>query len=199
VTRALIIIDVQNDFTEGGALPVTGGAAVAAGISAILTDSATRYDHIFASRDWHDSDGDNGGHFAVDDAPDFTTSWPVHCVADTAGAEYHPSLVLPDSAVHIRKGQGAPGYSIFEGINADGGKFGELLIEAGVTDVDLVGLATDFCVRASGLDALTHGQHLRVFTDLVAGVDAEASERALAELAHAGAVLATSDTATEQS
>jgi nicotinamidase/pyrazinamidase len=199
VTRALIIIDVQNDFTEGGALPVTGGGAVAAGISALLASGMGRYDHIFASRDWHDSDGDNGGHFAVDDEPDYTASWPAHCVADTAGAEYHPSLVLPDTAVHILKGQGAPGYSIFEGINADGGKFGELLIEAGVTDVDLVGLATDFCVRASGLDALSHGQHLRVFTDLVAGVDPEASERALAELAHVGAVLTTSDSLSQES
>jgi nicotinamidase/pyrazinamidase len=199
VTRALIIIDVQNDFTEGGALPVTGGAAVAAGISGLLADSVGKYDRIFASRDWHDADGDNGGHFAVDDAPDFTDTWPVHCVADTDGAGYHPSLTLPDAAVHIRKGQGAPGYSIFEGIDADGEKFGELLINAGVTDVDVVGLATDFCVRASGLDALTHGQHVRVFTDLVAGVDAEASERALAELAHAGAVLTTSDAITRES
>jgi nicotinamidase/pyrazinamidase len=199
VTRALIIIDVQNDFTEGGALPVTGGAAVAAGISGLLVATAGQYDQIFASRDWHDADGDNGGHFAVDDAPDFTDTWPVHCVAETAGAEYHPSLALPDSAVHIRKGQGAPGYSIFEGTDIQGEKFGELLIDAGVTDVDVVGLATDFCVRASGLDALTHGQHVRVFTDLVAGVDAEASERALAELAHAGAVLTTSDGLSQES
>jgi nicotinamidase/pyrazinamidase len=193
VTRALIIIDVQNDFTEGGALPVTGGADVAAGISTFLAANAGQYGHIYASRDWHDADGDNGGHFAVDDAPDFTASWPVHCVADTAGAEYHPALTLPEATVHIQKGQGTPGYSIFEGVDSGGEKFGELLIAAGVTDVDVVGLATDFCVRASGLDALTHGQHVRVLTDLVAGVDSGASERALAELAHAGAVLATSD------
>jgi nicotinamidase/pyrazinamidase len=199
VTRALIIIDVQNDFTEGGALPVTGGAAVAAGISGFLTTHAGGYEHIFASRDWHDAEGGNNGHFAVDAEPDFIDTWPVHCVADTAGAEYHPQLVLPDTTVHILKGQGQPGYSIFDGIDANGQKFGELLITAGVTDVDVVGLATDYCVRASGLDALEHGQHVRLFTDLVAGVAAESSEQALAELAHAGAVLATSDARAQES
>ena len=193
MTRALVIIDVQNDFTEGGALPVTGGAAVAAAISALLAAHPHSYDHIFASRDWHDAEGGNNGHFAVDDAPDFVDTWPVHCVAETAGAEYHPALLLPESAVHIRKGQGQPGYSIFDGIDDAGEKFGELLIAAGVTDVDLVGLATDYCVRASGLDALEHGQHVRLFTDLVAGVAAESSDQALAELAHAGAVLASSE------
>ena len=193
MTRTLVIIDVQNDFTEGGALPVTGGAAVAAAISALVAAHPHSYDHIFASRDWHDAEGGNNGHFAVDDAPDFVDTWPVHCVAEIAGAEYHPALLLPESAVHIRKGQGQPGYSIFDGIDDAGEKFGELLIAAGVTDVDLVGLATDYCVRASGLDALEHGQHVRVFTDLVAGVAAESSDQALAELAHAGAVLASSE------
>lgn len=193
MTRALIIIDVQNDFTEGGTLPVTGGAAVAAAISALLAAHPHSYDHVFASRDWHDAEGTNNGHFAVDSPPDFVATWPVHCVADTDGARYHPALTLPGSTVHILKGQGQPGYSIFDGIDAAGEKFGELLITAGVTDVDLVGLATDYCVRASGLDALEHGQHVRVFTDLVAGVAEESSEQALAELAHAGAVLATSE------
>ncbi|PXA70040.1 isochorismatase family protein [Cryobacterium arcticum] len=193
MTRALVIIDVQNDFTEGGALAVTGGAAVAAAISALLAAHPHSYDHIFASRDWHDAEGGNNGHFAVNDAPDFVDTWPVHCVAETTGAEYHPALLLPESAVHIRKGQGQPGYSIFDGIDDAGEKFGELLIAAGVTDVDLVGLATDYCVRASGLDALEHGQHVRVFTDLVAGVAADSSDQALAELAHAGAVLASSE------
>jgi nicotinamidase/pyrazinamidase len=193
VTRALIIIDVQNDFTEGGALGVDGGAAVAGAISALLTEHAGSYAHIFASRDWHDAEGGNNGHFATDADPDFVNTWPVHCVADTPGAEYHPALTLPDSTVHILKGQGQPGYSIFDGIDAAGTKFGELLIGAGVTDVDIVGLATDYCVRASGLDALEHGQHVRVFTDLVAGVAADSSDAALAELAHAGAELTTSE------
>lgn len=192
MTRALFIIDVQNDFTEGGALAVTGGGAVAGSISTLLAEHPAQYAHVFASRDWHNAEGGNGGHFAVDSEPDFVATWPVHCVADTDGAAYHPALTLPEGTVHIFKGQGEAGYSIFDGVDADGERFGELLIKAGVTHVDLVGLATDHCVRASGLDALTHGQHVRVFTDLVAGVDADASEKALAELAHAGAVLATS-------
>ncbi|TFD75935.1 isochorismatase family protein [Cryobacterium fucosi] len=193
MTRALFIIDVQNDFTEGGALAVEGGSAVAAGVSALLAGHPNAYGCVFASRDWHDPDSDNGGHFAPSGEPDHSETWPVHCVAGTQGAEYHPALTLPEHTIHIRKGQGEAGYSIFDGVSAGGDKTGELLITNGVTDVDIVGLATDHCVRASGLDALEHGQHLRVLTDLIAGVNPEASEAALAELAHAGAVLATSD------
>lgn len=193
MTRALFIIDVQNDFTEGGALAVAGGSAVAAGVSALLAEHPNAYACVFASRDWHDPDSDNGGHFALSGEPDYSESWPVHCVAGTPGAEYHPALTLPEHTIHIRKGQGEAGYSIFDGVSEGGDKTGELLITNGVTDVDIVGLATDHCVRASGLDALEHGQHLRVLTDLIAGVTPEASEAALAELAYAGAVLATSD------
>ena len=193
MTRALFIIDVQNDFTEGGALGVQGGSSVAARISELLAAHPEAYRWVFASRDWLDIDGDNGGHFARDTTPDFTTTWPVHCVAGTQGAEYHPSLSLPEGTIHIRKGQGEPGYSIFDGVSEDGEKTGEMLTAHGVTDVDVVGLATDFCVNASVLDALEHGQHVRVFTDLIAGVSPEASEAALAEMAHMGAALVTSD------
>jgi len=204
VTRALFIIDVQKDFTEGGALGVDGGAAVAAGITALLSDHADSYAVVFASRDWHDADSDNGGHFARgDDAPDFQETWPVHCVAGTPGAEYHPDLDTSAVTVHVRKGQGTPAYSIFEGGAAGGSDEGaedgtagatltSLLTEHGITDVDVVGLATDYCVRASTLDALAHGQRVRVFTDLCAGVAADTTQAALAEMAHAGAVLATS-------
>ncbi|KFF59100.1 amidase [Cryobacterium sp. MLB-32] len=196
MTRALFIIDVQNDFTEGGALAVVGGAAVAAGISALLAAHPQSHRHIFASRDWHTADSANGGHIALAEAPDFVTTWPVHCVAGTPGAEYHPDLVLPDRAVHIYKGQGEPGYSIFEGRNGEGDTLGATLALRGVTDVDIVGIATDHCVRASALDALEHGQHVRVFTDLIAGVDEAASRAALAEMAHMGAVLVESTTTT---
>ena len=197
MTRALFIIDVQNDFTEGGALGVNGGAAVAAGITVLLTDHADSYAAVFASRDWHDADSDNGGHFARgDDAPDFQATWPVHCVAGTPGAEYHPALDTSAVTIHVQKGQGTPAYSIFEG-SAAGSAAGSatltaLLTEHGITDVDVVGLATDYCVRASTLDALAHGQRVRVFTDLCAGVAPDSTESALAEMAHAGAVLATS-------
>jgi len=190
VTRALLIIDVQNDFAEGGVLAVQGGAAVAQGISALLAAKPQAYRSIFASRDWHDAESDNGGHIAHE--PDFVHTWPVHCVAETTGAEYHPALALPHRTVHILKGRGEPGYSIFSGATDAGERVGALLTEHGVTDIDVVGLATDHCVRASVLDALEHGQHVRVLTDLVAGVDAAASETALMEMAHVGAVLADS-------
>ena len=166
---------------------------MAAGVSALLMEHPDAYDVIFASRDWHDPDSDNAGHFALTGEPDYKDSWPVHCVAGTPGAEYHPSLLLPDTTIHIRKGQGEAGYSIFDGISEGGEKTGELLIANGVTDIDIVGIATDHCVRASGLDALEHGQHVRVLTDLIAGVAQETSDAALGELAYAGALLVTSD------
>ena len=187
MSRALFIIDVQNDFTEGGALGVDGGAAVAAGITDLLARHPDRYDHVFASRDWHDADSDNGGHFALGADPDFVTTWPVHCVADTPGSEYHPALNRDAVTVHVRKGQGSPAYSIFEGRTDDGSTVTDKLDELGVIDIDVVGIATDHCVRASALDALEHGRGVRVLTDLVAGVGRESSAAALAELGHAGA------------
>jgi len=187
--KALFIIDVQNDFTEGGALGVEGGAAVAAGISRYLAAHSGEYAEIFASRDWHDADNDNGGHFATDAAPDFVRTWPRHCVAGTTGADYHPALDTSAVTFHIRKGQGVPAYSIFEGHTEAGSSVHNLLDEHGIDQIDVVGIATDYCVRASALDALGHGQRVRVITDLVAGVAPESSEAALAELAHAGAEL----------
>ena len=189
MSRALFIIDVQNDFTEGGALGVEGGAEVAARITDYLNEHGEGYDLVVASRDWHNPDDDNGGHFAIDAAPDFVTTWPKHCMADTPGAEYHPALDVSRVHAHIRKGQGEPSYSIFEGTDDEGSTIGDLLTQHGITDVDVVGLATDYCVRASALDALEHGQHVRVLHDLIAGVAAETSEAALAELGHAGAAI----------
>lgn len=188
MTRALFIIDVQNDFTEGGALGVDGGAAVAEGITEFLGRHRDDYDLVVASRDWHSGEHDNQGHFAVGDMdPDFVNSWPPHCIAGTEGAEYHEGLEQAHIDVHIKKGQGVPAYSIFEGTDDAGAPVSEVLSSRGISDVDIVGIATDYCVRASALDALEHGQHVRVFTDLVAGVAAETSEAALAELGHAGA------------
>ena len=187
MARALFIIDVQNDFTEGGALGVDGGAAVAAGITSHLRQHSGRYQQAFASRDWHDADNDNGGHFATDGEPDFVTTWPVHCVAGTEGAEYHPALETDAVTVHVRKGQGVPAYSIFEGTTDDDRSVADALEAFGILDIDVVGIATDYCVRASALDALELGRHVRVLTDLVAGVAPESSAAALAELGHAGA------------
>lgn len=186
MTRALFIVDVQNDFTENGALAVAGGDAVAEGISAYLSAHAGDYALIIASRDWHHADSDNGGHFATGE-PDFVDTWPVHCVAGTVGAEYDPALVTDAVTHHVKKGQGEPAYSLFEGTTDDGDTVGALLTAGGVIEVDVVGIATDHCVLASARDALEHGRRVRVFTDLIAGVSPAASEAALAELAHAGA------------
>jgi nicotinamidase/pyrazinamidase len=187
-----MIVDVQNDFAEGGALGVTGGNAVAAGVTALLARHPDAYQLVIASRDWHNPDEDNGGHFATDAEPDFRTTWPPHCVAGTPGADYHPDLDIEHVDVHVRKGQGVPAYSVYEGTTDDGESVHALLERQAITDLDIVGLATDHCVRASAIDAVEHGRRVRVLTDLVAGVAAEASEAALAELAHLGVVLTTS-------
>ena len=188
MTRALLIVDVQNDFTEGGALAVAGGDAVATAVSELLAEHAADYDVIVASRDWHDPESDNGGHIAAE--PDYVDTWPSHCIAGTEGAEYDPLLETAAITHHVRKGQGVPAYSMFEGVTESGERTAEILTAHGVTDADVVGIATDHCVRASALDAIAHGIRVRVLTDLVAGVAEKPSEAALAELAHAGAELA---------
>ena len=192
MTGALFIIDVQNDFTEGGALGVEGGAAVAAGVTELLSRHPDRYDVVFASRDWHDGDNDNGGHFASVAAPDYLETWPVHCVAGTDGAQYHPALDATLIDIHARKGQGKAAYSIFEGVTDDGETVPAALDRLGVTDIDVVGIATDYCVLASALDGIESGRSVRVLTNLIAGVAAQSSEAALATLAAAGAALVTS-------
>ncbi|CAN5294812.1 isochorismatase family protein [soil metagenome] len=185
MSRALFIIDVQNDFTEGGALGVDGGAAVAAGITAYLAAHPGHYSHVFASRDWHDGGNDNGGHFSA--TPDFVDSWPPHCVAGTAGAEFHPALDTSRVDIMVKKGQGKPAYSIFEGTTDDGSSVSATLTALGITQVDVAGIATDYCVRASALGALDAGMTVHVLTDLVAGVAPDTSSAALDELAAAGA------------
>lgn len=188
MSKALFIVDVQNDFTEGGALGVDGGDAVAERITRYLQAHADEYAVIVASRDWHDGHNDNGGHFH--ESPDFVETWPVHCVSGTEGAEYDPALDTGAVTHHVKKGQGRPAYSLFEGTTDEGETVARLLEEHGVVDVDVSGIATDYCVRASALDAIEHGRHVRILTDLVAGVAEETSDAALAELAHAGAELA---------
>lgn len=186
--RGLLIVDVQNDFTEGGALAVQGGDAVAEGVSRFLAERAADYEVIVASRDWHAADNDNGGHFASGE-PDYVDTWPVHCVAGTEGAEYDPLLDTSAVTHHVKKGQGVPSYSMFEGATDDGTSVSDILSAAGVTDVDVVGIATDHCVRASSLDALEDGREVRVLTDLIAGVAPASSEAALAEIVSSGGKL----------
>lgn len=189
MARALLVIDVQNDFTEGGALGVDGGAAAAQAITDYLRAHPDRYEVVFASRDWHHGDDDNGGHFATDAEPDFVTTWPPHCVSGTPGAEYHPAFDASLVDVHVKKGQGVPAYSIFEGTTEDGASFPAELDRLGVTDVDVVGIATDYCVRASALDALEAGRRVTVLEDLVAAVDPVTGAQALVDLASAGAAV----------
>lgn len=193
--RGLLIIDVQNDFTEGGALGVEGGAAVAAAVTSLVQATPGGYDLVMASRDWHDAEGDNGGHFAGDSGPDFLSTWPVHCVAGTAGADYHPALAADAIDVHVKKGQGKPAYSLFEGTTDDGASPAEVLSAADIDAVDVVGIATDHCVRASALDAVSAGLRVRVLSDLVAGVAPGPSAAALDELRAAGVVVEPADPA----
>jgi nicotinamidase/pyrazinamidase len=190
VTRALLIVDVQNDFTEGGSLACKGGAEVAARITQYVRANRADYDVVVASRDWHKPDDNNGGHFA--DAPDWVDSWPAHCVADTAGAEYHPNFDQSLIDIHVKKGQGFPAYSAFEGVTSSGETLVEVLSAHGVTNLDIVGIATDYCVRASALDALTPGLDVTVKANLCVGVNPGGSVAALSELASAGVKISVS-------
>lgn len=187
MTRALFIVDVQNDFTERGALGVEGGDAVAERISRHLEAHADDYAVVVASRDWHHGDDDNGGHFSA--TPDFVDTWPVHCVGGTYGADYDEVFDTARVTHHLKKGQGKPAYSLFEGVSDDGQTAAGILEEHGIRHIDLVGIATDYCVRASALDAIAVGRSVRVLTDLIAGVHPTSSAAALAEIEAAGAEL----------
>ncbi|MHA7238375.1 isochorismatase family protein [Arthrobacter sp. TMS1-12-1] len=206
MTRALIIVDVQNDFCEGGSLAVDGGAQVAADISDHIDEQAARYDYVVATQDWHI---DPGSHFS--ETPDFVDSWPVHCVADTRGSDFHPDLDTESIDAVFRKGQFEAAYSGFEGVKAPDDevptgdqKLGGAAVDSGdedpltlddwlrdhdVDDVVVVGLATDYCVRATALDALQAGYSVTVLAELTRGVHEDRSEAALDELEAAGAEL----------
>jgi nicotinamidase/pyrazinamidase len=187
VSKALFIVDVQNDFCEGGSMGVAGGAAVAAGITEHLKAHAAEYATVIASRDWHDGDNDNGGHIAWPPAtPDFTDSWPPHCISGTQGAEYHPNLDATKIDIHVEKGQGKPSYSLFEGTTRDGKTVREIIDELNISDVDVVGIATDYCVLASALDAKAAGRSVRVITSLTAGVASQTAEAAIDKMADSG-------------
>ena len=187
--RALLVVDVQNDFCAGGALAVPEGQRVVEPINRLLTACAASGVPIFASRDWHPAES---RHFASHGG-----AWPVHCVADTLGAAFHSDLRLPTAAIVVSKGQ-APdtdGYSAFEGTLPNGTRLGEALEADGVRDLVVCGLATDYCVRASVLDALRHGLRVEVVSDAIAAVKPAAGEAAADERRAAGAKLVTADEA----
>jgi nicotinamidase/pyrazinamidase len=181
----LVIVDVQNDFCEGGSLPVTGGAGVAQAISGYLASpEADIYAGIVATQDYH---VDPGAHFS--DHPDYVATWPPHCLAGTQGADFHPALDTSHIEAVFRKGAHAAAYSGFEGADADGIPLGAWLRDHGVTSVDVAGLATDHCVRATATDAATAGFDTRVLLGLTAGVAPDTTSAALDELRTAGVEL----------
>lgn len=177
--RALLIVDVQNDFCEGGSLAVDGGTAVVGRINDYLS-TARGYGHVVATKDHHIDPGD---HFA--DHPDFVASWPRHCVAGTAGADFQPDLDTTLIEAVFRKGEYAAAYSGFEG-SAHGIGLADWLRAHHVDEVDIAGIATDYCVRATALDAIEQGFATRVLVDLTAGVARESTAAALAEMRSRG-------------
>jgi nicotinamidase/pyrazinamidase len=201
MAKALIIVDVQNDFCEGGSLAVAGGADLASEISELL-ENATDFDFIVATQDWH---VDPGSHFS--ETPDFVKSWPVHCVAGSKGAALHRNLDTEDIDAYFRKGKYDAAYSGFDGLLApedevavgereanqsadddseDPVSLDEWLRENDVEDVVVVGIATEHCVRATALDAVNAGYTTTVLRDYIAGIDEDAAEEALEELEDAG-------------
>ena len=181
MNRALVIVDVQNDFCEGGSLAVAGGAAVAAAVTEHM--AAGGYDHVVATRDHH---VDPGGHFS--EAPDFLESWPRHCVVGTPGVELHPDLDRRPIEAVFDKGEYAAAYSGFEG-SFDGQGLADWLRARDVDAVDVVGIATDHCVRATALDAVGAGFPTRVLLHLTAGVAQASTDAALDQLRSAGVEL----------
>jgi nicotinamidase/pyrazinamidase len=183
--RALLIVDVQNDFCEGGSLAVAGGAAVAAAISDYQAGpDGQRYDHVLATQDYH---VDPDGHFSAQ--PDYLDSWPPHCVAGTAGAAFHPDLDTSRIEEIFRKGEYAAAYSGFEGSSAAGESLLSWLARHQVTDVDIAGIATDYCVRATALDAVAAGLGTRVLLGLTAGVAESTTAAAVESMRTAGVEL----------
>lgn len=184
--KALIVVDVQNDFCEGGSMGVDGGAAVAQSITDVVgSDRAGgEYAVVVATKDWHVDPGD---HWAGDEGPDFVDTWPVHCHADTEGAEFHANLQVAVDELFL-KGRTTASYTGFDGgsMADESVLLGSWLTDRGITDVDVVGIATDYCVRATALDAVANGFTTRVLLAHCAGVAPDTTDAALVELSAAG-------------
>jgi nicotinamidase/pyrazinamidase len=178
--RALVIVDVQNDFCEGGSLAVAGGGEVARAISQYLDSGG--YDHVVASRDFHI---DPGRHFSAH--PDFVDSWPRHCVVGTGGADFHPDLDTSHIQTVFSKGAHEPAYSAFDGADEAGTPLAAWLRERGVDELDVVGIATDYCVRATTISAAQEGFRTRVLLGMTAGVDRTTTAESIDAMRAAGA------------
>lgn len=182
--QALIIVDVQPTFCEGGALGVEGGNDVAERIAQFTEERRGEYDLVITTQDWHIDPGD---HFSTE--PDFVDTWPPHGVAGTAEAELHPALVDLEADAHIKKGQYEAAYSGFEGKDDDGRDLAEILHGAEISHVDVVGIAESHCVLRTSLDAVDEGMRVRVFTDLTVPVSEDQGVEAREHMAAAGVVL----------
>jgi nicotinamidase/pyrazinamidase len=186
VSRGLIVVDVQNDFCEGGSVPVAGGARIATAIADLVRESRDRdYQYVVATRDHHI---DPGSHFS--DNPDFQDSFPVHCVAGDEGGEFHPHFAPAVTGGHVDavffKGAHSASKSGFEGADAQGTSLADWLRARGVQEVDVVGIATDHCVRATALDAVAAGFRARVRLDYSVGVAPHTTASALDDFRQAG-------------
>ena len=183
--NALLVIDVQNDFVEGGSLAVKGGREVAGMVSRHLRHFKGEYQFVAATRDYHEDPGD---HFS--DHPDFQSTWPPHCVAGTPGAGFCPPIqnLVREKLIQtvVTKGQHAAAYSGFEGVDARGHLLLEVLKENRVDHIDICGLATDYCVRATALDARKAEFQVRILLNLCAPVSPETGQQALEEMKAAG-------------
>ncbi len=183
MTTALIVVDVQNDFCEGGSLAVAGGAQVATDVAALIASGA--YETVVATRDHHI---DPGAHFS--DTPDFVDSWPRHCVVGTPGEQLHTPLEPAMFDETFLKGEYEAAYSGFEGSSESGTRLADWLRAAGIDTVDVCGIATDHCVRATALDAAREGFSARVLSSLTAAVSPDGLPAVHREWSEAGVVLA---------
>jgi nicotinamidase/pyrazinamidase len=185
MSRALIVVDVQNDFCEGGSLEVAGGAGVAGAITQHMRAAAADYDHVIATKDYHIAPG---GHFSEE--PDYVTTWPRHCVVGTPGVEFHPRLATEPIEAVFTKGAYTAAYSGFEGTTEGEVGLADWLRRQDVDRVDIVGIATDHCVRATAIDAVKAGFATRVLLDLTAGVARETVDHAIDQMREEGVELA---------
>ncbi|HST81393.1 MAG TPA: isochorismatase family protein [Kineosporiaceae bacterium] len=190
-SRALLIVDVQPTFCEGGELAVGGGNLVAGRIADYVRTHRGDYRLTITSQDWH---LDPGAHFSSE--PDFVDSWPPHGLVGTPNAELHPAVSAAlgplGADVTIKKGLHQAAYSAFDGTAPDGRTLAEVLAGADIRELDVCGIAESHCVRASALDALSAGLAVRLLTDLTVPVTAESGAAARAEISSAGGVLAES-------
>ena len=192
MSRALVVVDVQKDFCEGGSLAVVGGARVATTISGLLA-GGHGYDYVVATRDHHI---DPGPHFS--DQPDFVDSWPPHCVVGSPGAEFHDQLTFRDFDAVFDKGEYSAAYSGFEGKCESGSGLAAWLSERGVDRVDVCGIATDYCVRSTALESASSGFATTVLLQLTAAVDPNRIPTVGEELTRAGITVAADAARTDQ-